>query len=345
MLEKYFTNITEKEYRESPEISYSFLKSIATLGGEAYVEEKLDGSMPSLALGSLVDSILTSNDEYSYEDDFIISAVKKDRSSTTQIKKLVNYIIENHEEEVLEDSIDIDRAIEIADDAGLFTSYKKPETKRKYIDVDDLWNQLNIHRLEQSGKTIISQEDFELAMEMVETLKSHDFTKHIFGDTDLKRYYQAKIFFTINKVPIKSMLDIILVDEEKKIIYPYDLKTGTDKDFMKNFFAFKYYYQGALYTSAIQSIVQTKPEFEGYKVEPFRFVYISRYSPNKPLVYEMSEDYIEKVMTGFQLPSKMRIEGVLDLLADHEWYVKNNITDYSRDIYENGGVKKIINPF
>lgn len=132
-------------------------------------------------------------------------------------------------------------------------------------------------------------------------------------------------------------MDKIVVDHDNKIVYPYDIKTGTEFNFMSNFYRYKYFYQGALYTAAIESIVQTQPEFSGYKVEPFRFIYLSRQNTDLPLIYTMTEKYIEKVMTGYVNKSGYEIKGILELVDDYKWYINNNEFTLRRDIVENNG--------
>ena len=135
----------------------------------------------------------------------------------------------------------------------------------------------------------------------------------------------------------------IIINNNDKVIKPFDIKTGSEYNFMANFYRYKYYYQAALYTAAIHSIVQMNPEFAGYKVEPFRFIYLSRQNPELPLIYEMSDEYIENVMKGF-VSNGYETRGVLDLVNDYKWYIENNEFNLSRNIVENNGLIKINNP-
>ena len=344
-IEDFFKKMTEGEYRANPAVSYSFLKEVLEIGGRAYDPDRERVSSGGFALGSMVDNIITDNDFNPFEHYEIVN-VNKDRSGSNEYKKLVNYLIEKYPNRIIEDNYDNDWINEKSKEAGLWKSYKKDEARIKAFDKDEFWDQLRIYRIEQGDKPIISQDDFELGLLMAETLQNHQYSRDIFGDKpQFDRFYQVKIFFRLNGVDVKAMLDVVLIDYENKVIYPKDLKTGSERDFMKNFYKFKYYLQGALYTAALQSIIQTNPEFEEWTVAPFEFIYISRANPNEPLIYQMNETFITKAMTGFITHIGVIYKGILDLIDDHKWYIENNITNSFRDIIENNGVIKIHNPF
>lgn len=344
-IKKYFKDISEEEYRKSPEVSYSFLKTVDSIGGKAYDPDREPDFSGSFALGSLVDKLITEKD-YDPLDDYIVTNVKRDKTSTSDYMKLANYLIDNFKEKIIHGSLTLNEINQISKDIGLWPSYAKDATRIKAFNKDKFWDQINLVKFEESGKELISQDEYELGLLMAETLTSHEYTRDIFIETDdIKIYYQPKIFFRINGVSIKSMLDIVKVDYNNKIIYPFDLKTGTEKDFIKNFFNFKYYLQGGLYTAALHSIIQKNEEFSGWKVAPFKFIYISRKNVNEPLKYEMSDKFIEKSITGYNNVFGTHIKGILELIDDHKWYVENNITSSKRDIIESNGTIEINNPF
>lgn len=63
MFKDYFKNISEKEYRGSNRVSYSFLKIFSEKGPRAIIEPQPEVSGAGVTLGSVVDKIL-SDDNY-----------------------------------------------------------------------------------------------------------------------------------------------------------------------------------------------------------------------------------------------------------------------------------------
>lgn len=337
--------ITEKEYRDAPRESYSSLKEMTELGGRFYAEREPKKFDPSgFALGNLVDEVIT-GDNFDASSHYTITDVKSDRRSANNPMKLLNILIEEHFDKAVNGGkLDVEWLVELAQQNKLWSTFSVPVVIKK-ITQSNFFEQLNLFRLEQLGKPLISEEEYQLGMMMSETLINHEYTNKYFGFTELDRHYQTKIFFKLNGVDVKAMLDLLLIDHDKKIFYPIDLKTGIDKSFLRNFDQFKYNLQGSMYSASIHSIIETKEEFKDYKVAPFKFIYISRENPTVPGIYEMTEEYVVKGMTGFKDLMGNHKKGILEIIDDHKWYKKNGVTDGYRDIIENNGVFTLKNPF
>ena len=317
MFKDYCENITEKEYRESNRLSYSLIKAISELGPQAIVNPEKKSS-DGLTFGYIVDKKLSEPD-WDILSEFTLTDIKIDWTKDdhkTNILKLYKNSPESASApmEVIYETLGIKRAPVLDDDF--------------FVKKDMVIN----------GERYLHQSDYEAALKCIETFQSHPYTAHIFNPSlDKEVINQAAIFFTINGVEIKSLLDKIIIDNDNKIIYPFDIKTGTEFNFMANFYRYKYYLQGALYSAAINSIVQTKPEFAGYKVDPFRFIYLSRQNTELPLIYTMSDKFVEKVMVGYTNKSGYDVRGIIDLVDDYKWYINNNEFTMRRDIVENNG--------
>jgi hypothetical protein len=324
-------NITEKEYRASSRPSYSFLKELEDKGPSVIRDGIEFKDSPGLRLGSMVDG-LTTNPEYNILDKFQITNVPFDLSGETHTSKVLKYIYNNKINDVNEDKFN-----NICNEL----KFKRPPSFN-----DNLFQiQLNMIKGMLNGKKYISEKEYKLAINMSDTLKTHDFTRNIFNpDPDIEVIYQAIIFFTIFGLEVKSMLDIIHVDHKNKLIYPMDIKTGSLYNFMINFYEFKYYLQAAKYTIAVYYIKENNKEFKDYKVMPFKFIYISREKPNLPLIYEMKEDFIELASKGWTSIGGKRYKGILEIVKDYQWYIKNDEYDLKRDIVENNGVISINTP-
>jgi hypothetical protein len=324
-------NITEEEYRAIERPSYSFFKELDDKG-PSVIRDGIDFKMSAgLTLGSIVDNLITQED-YDPLEEYHITNIAPDLSGSTHHSKLLKYVYDNEIKDPSED---------ILKEACTKLGFKKnPSLTDSKFEA-----QLNMVKGMLNGKKYLNQREYELAMQMAETLQSHEYTKDIFNDGfDLEAVNQAIILFTLKGLPVKSMLDRVLVDHNKKIIYPYDLKTGAFYDFMQNFWKYKYYLQGGMYTAAVYYIIENHPEFKDYTVEPFRFVYISRERPDLPLVYEMPKKFIEYGLTGWTTIGGRKYKGILELVEDYKWYLENEEYDLRREVVENNGLIRIKEP-
>lgn len=320
---KYFENISEKEYRAAHGLSYSFLKELDNKGPSIIRDGIEHKSSDGLTLGSVVDSILTDK-EFNVFDNYYLSDIKLDLSGTTHIAKILRYLKDN------------DLKIELDHD---FTEiYSILEIKRPPKLDDGFWRQVD---LLNADKPVLYQEEYELALQMVETFNTHQFTSHIFNAHDeLEVIDQAIVFFEYNGIKCKSMLDKVIIDHYNKVIYPKDIKTGAAPNFMTNFYQYKYYLQGAMYSEAILQLINNN-KLEGYTVAPFEFIYVSRVNPNVPQRYIMTYYDIEKASYGWDTNAGYHKKGVIELINDYKWYLNNDEFDYKRELIENNGVVEI----
>lgn len=324
--------ITELEYRASSRCSYSFLKELSERGPKAITDPREAQDTPGLILGSIVDKTL-SDGLYSPLNEYIICDDNLDVSGSTHSSKIIKYLLEKNIKLVEEDPKSIEYLNNICEVLG-FSRYPKFDNA--------LWSQINLVNLKLSDTKIISSSELAIANEMIETFRTHEFTKDIFYPSlDIEVVKQAIIFFNVGNFECRGMLDLVHVDHKRKVIKPYDIKTGSSKNFFSNFITYKYYYQGGLYSYGLKKIILDNPELEGYSVEPFRFIYISREDTKTPLIYEMPLDYCDMAMAGWTNVYGSKVKGVIDLLEEYNWYIENNQFEYTRSIAENNGVIKI----
>jgi hypothetical protein len=174
-------------------------------------------------------------------------------------------------------------------------------------------------------KQIISKEEYDNALTIVETLRSHPHTSKYFFEKHPHLYSrnQVAIYFEYKGIKCKALLDRILIDKKNKRIQPLDLKTlaGSTKAFPTNVKKFKYYIQAAWYTLALQH------EFPDYEILPFKFVVESSDSPGVlPLVFTVSPEYMD-----------LGIEEYTEGIERYKWHVEHNHWDYDKEIYESNG--------
>lgn len=324
-------NITEEEYRASKRISYSFLKEFSEKGPSVILDGIPEVSTKYLTLGSVVDKLLT-EPNYDPTKEYYVTDVVLDLSKSTHSSKIIGYLIDN---KITDVDFNILREI-----CSTLEFKRLPDLKDS-----NLWKQINVVTRQNKGEQIITSNELELAYKMADSFKNHKFTKEIFLEEDdyfedVEILNQAKIFFKLYGVECKVMSDKIIINHDKKIITPIDIKTGSFFNFLSNFYKYKYYLQAPMYHAAIQSIVVK--EFPDYKVDGFSFAYISRERPDLPLLYKLSDKEIEKAFVGWTNSYGIYQKGVQDLIRDYSWHIENDEYTLSRDLIENNGVTNII---
>jgi hypothetical protein len=334
MFKDYFKNISEKEYRGSDRVSYSFLKIFSEKGPKAIIEPQPEVSGAGVTLGSVVDKIL-SDDNYFIESEYTINDIEVDYSGTTHVSKVLCYLRDNR-----------DTVLEVYDDEMLKRIFNILEFKRPPVVDDVFWAQVAVIYLENDGMKMLSRKELDIANTMVNTFKTHEFTKDIFNTTlDEEVINQAILYLDVLSIPCKVMIDKIICNHKTKRIRLLDIKTGAQSDFMKNFYGYKYYYQGALYHTAISMLIKQITEYIDYVVEPyFDFVYISRDNLYQPLIYRMDIQFIYKVQHGYETVLGNQITGIYQLLKDYKYYKDNDIYDIKRELKESNGVIEINTP-
>ena len=141
-------------------------------------------------------------------------------------------------------------------------------------------------------KEVVSVKDVEDASKAVEVLKTDPLTAPYFNDDafgDRELLYQLQ-FTAVEPAfghEFKGMLDLVIVDHDRKAIYPCDLKTTKSVyAFEESFYKYRYYIQAAMYTELLRkNIAKNRPELDGYTMMDYRFIVIDRIN-FKPIVFE-----------------------------------------------------------
>lgn len=294
---------TEPEYRQRPELSYSTLSTYESLGfdGLDHLFDKKES--PSLTFGSVVDTLLTGGIE-EFNNTFVVMNININDTGIAICKSLVAQYKDEEGKPLYSSFKDIPLilASQAAKEAGFWKADKwSDETRYKHIydngDIEEYYNSL-IH----NTKRIIDQKTYEEACQCVTTLKTAPVTAPLFENdipfSNIRHYYQLKFKAVLNDVGYRSMMDLIIVDYDKKIIYPYDLKTCgiPEWNFQDNFKRFHYAIQARLYYRVLKYNVKHSSAFKDFKIEPFRFIVINRYTLT-PLVWEFNlTDYVGDIV-------------------------------------------------
>lgn len=279
-------HISEPEYRARPELSYSTLSTYETVGftGLDHLFDRKES--PSLTLGSVVDTILTGGDD-EFNDLYTILDVNITDSGMDICKALIDLHLPFNTFEEIPESI----VSETAKNVGFWQADKWD--KRRYSEVLKTGNVADFYNSSKHcDKIIISSETYQTAINMVTALRESPATAGYFADNDelspIKRYYQLK--FAINKdgVGYRNMADLIIVDYEKQVVWPIDLKTSmscVEWEFEQNFKKWHYYIQARLYWRIIRENMDKDDYFKDFTLEDYRFI-ICNPKTLTPLVWE-----------------------------------------------------------
>ena len=279
-------NVPESVYREDPALSYSTLSTYESLGfnGLDRLFDKKESL--SLTLGSAVDAIITGGaDEFNSR--FIVRDIKITDSGIATCKILASmpqpYATFNEIPERI--------VSQAAKEAEFWKGDKWDNVRYKKIletgDVADYYNSLI-----NSDKTLLTTANYDDVIAMVKALRESASTCGYFAEDDelspIRRYYQLKFKAKVDGVAYRNMADLLIVDYEKKKVYPIDLKTSlgcTEWDFQDNFKKWHYYIQARLYWRLIRITMDNDPYFKDFSLEDYRFIIVNPKTLT-PLVWE-----------------------------------------------------------
>lgn len=277
--------VSEEEYRADKAYSYSTLAKFNREGFNNLYSLFDKVESPSLLFGSMVDTLLTDGQE-AFDERFLVAEFPDTPDSIVKILKIL-FTETNGIYRKLEDITD-DFILTVAV-ANKYQENWRPETRVKVIREkgSEYYKLLAL----SVGKELVSNTLYQDAVVCVDNLRSSDATKWYFAVDNpfdgIERYYQLKFKGEYEGIPVRCMMDLAIVDNTNKIIYPCDLKTSYKKewDFYKSFIEWMYYIQAQLYWYILRSNMDKDPKFKDYKLADYRFIVISN-SNRKPLVWE-----------------------------------------------------------
>lgn len=269
--------VTEDIYRQDKALSYSTLAKYNREGfnGLHKLFDKID--TPSLTFGSAVDSIITGGTE-EFEDRFMVADFPDIPDSIIVILKHLYKMYEGTSTRSI--SMIPDNIIINTTEFFKYQLNWKPETRVKVIKEkgEEYYSLLSL----AGTKTILSTETYIEVMQAVDALKSSEATKWYFANDNpfdnIERHYQLKFKATLEGVDYRCMSDLLVVDHDKKIVYPVDLKTSshTEWDFYQSFVDWHYHIQARLYWRIIRYVMDNDEVYKDYKLDDYRFIVVNK---------------------------------------------------------------------
>jgi hypothetical protein len=224
-------------------------------------------------------------------------------------------------------------------------SYETIINKFKGSDAEIYYNE--IRKVKSNGLTVVTPNDVNNAEKIVEELKTNSATYKIVNLQDDDRYTiynQLQIEgYVVDGMQIKSMIDKVVVDHEKKTIQEYDLKcTWSVEGFLEEYYLYRRaYIQALLYYKAAIHFMNNTEELRGYRVEPLKFIVCDSTNYYAPLVYALSDKDLENAYNGFTYKNR-EYKGVAKLIKELKWALENNTWNISMDNYLSGEEVKIM---
>ena len=280
-LKDYSLNLTEEQYHAYPAWSYSMIAKYAKDGfGALKTIHEPTSPTPSMEFGTLFDTIITSND---FDSKYVVS----DTTPSPAEKNVLDYLLSVTKVPFYEIPTNT-----MEDAISTCSYYPKWKYPTQYSHIEEA---RDYYEKRRTGKKIISQQDYNDAMEMANNLWSNPKSGEIFkkdSTDDIEYIYQAKFKVTYHPqfystaIELKIMPDLLIVNHKEKTITPVDLKTSTipGYDFKKNFVDFRYDIQANLYTDVLKVIIKNIDEYKDYTIDNYVFVDISR-SDKVPVSY------------------------------------------------------------
>lgn len=294
----YYTDLeTLKNYRDSPDISQSFLKRVLSNNTKEFKE-----TIPML-LGSYVDCLLSS--PHLKEDLFIDDLDKRPSETIRGFLIQLGDILLSTESSIGELKDHKDLVIQIARDAN-YNSKWGDEAIWNAIEKDgsNYWEFL----LKSNGKSILTKEEKELSNRVVSlTLDHHVTGKYFIEQPNVDKYFQKDIYWTYNGLNCKGLIDLLIVEHETKSIYLIDIKSTTVSSIEEWFRICKsknYPFQLAFYKEGVEQFLAN-----GYTVYCRWMVLPLKGEIFKPWIIPCTNLMLKVGKYGYKENKKVYVEG------------------------------------
>lgn len=309
-------------------LSYSRLSDFDRNGPISLIKRtKLDTQ--ALKIGSIVDTLVFEPDRF---DD--LYHLYDGSKPTATLGTLCDVILKNYTSVPSKETV-----LQITKDNKFWNRSKDDETRTKNFDKPEFWEYLD-NMFKCKVKTLITTPEHMKCTSIADIVKTHKHSKELFSDK-YELVPQVKFEITVKGVKLRGIIDMVLIDHEKKTIRFVDLKTGKDSalEFKNSFLKYRYYLQEAVYCLAYEA-VKKELGLESYSDLSFQFLYIGK-TEKIPVVINVPYKWHNAALTGFTTTSGYTYRGLYELLDEVKWHFKNNEFSLPRGIAESNGILDI----
>jgi hypothetical protein len=348
---------TESEYRAIDVDSSSSVKTFADdrykyyrkyVKGD-YVEDEEDSK--AVTIGKLVDCLLLEEEQH-FDDKFYRSTITKEPTGLMSqfVEALFKKTMEclNESGEVTREMDDLMKEAYNSvkfDKDGKIVAFKKQtyeKTVELFASTDAITYYKEIRQVRPKGMSVITSSLEESANRVVTKLRTSPNTKKLFDpDPDVQVFKQLKIEgLEIDELPLKAMIDLVLVYHERKMIQPFDLKcTWNVEDFYERYYLLrKSYIQAYIYYDALfQRKADLGFDYKDYVIQPPAFIVCDSGSFYEPLIYKLSIQDLNDAYKGFTHKGRT-YKGLEQVINELKWAREGNIWNISYENYKANGV-------
>lgn len=291
--------VTEPQYRQDPALSQSTLGKYEREGFE-HLDTLFDHiDTPSLTFGSAVDSIITGGEKEFMDRFFVSDMLKVSSTAEPIIKEIYNRF---HSSYTNINDIPESELMPILSQMG-YKGNTNWGVKAKCDAIRKDGGQYYQTMFMAKGKTVLPQETYNKIFACVRALKDSPQTHDYFCEDNpfdnIERYYQLKFKDTLDGVDYRGMLDLVIVDHNRKIVIPCDLKTSSKREFkfFKSFIEYGYSYQARLYWRLLRRAMDRDDYYKDFKLLDFRFIVVNTTDVPQPLVWEFDKTQATGTLT------------------------------------------------
>ncbi len=300
-----------EEYFASGNLSQSGIKIINTRGMEAFLDNETEilqedssnlqyEEKTHFIIGSAVDHIISFGMD-SFEDNYIKMDYSKDKPSDT-----VMSIIKSSFDSLL-GTIDEDISVygELLQSACNTHKYYTKRAKENWQEDTRVINIINDpvcvsywqSLCKSKGKQVLSGKEYDIVIATATTFTDDKYIAPIFIDSpNVDIFFQLPLYFSIEEISCKALLDIVRIDHVEGSIKIYDMKTTSE--YATNFHIpcriMRYDLQGAFYKMAVDTCRETignkiGKNITNYTIHNMFFIVGSKLKSNTPVLYQMTD--------------------------------------------------------
>lgn len=229
--------------------------------------------------------------------------------------------------------------------SGFKIKYEAVIAKFYGSDAEIYYNEIRTVR--SKNLTVINTMEVSVAEKIVEQLKTNSTTAPIVNLVNSSRYTvidQMQIEgYEIDGLPLKSMLDKVIIDHDKRVIQPYDLKcTWSVENFYEEYYLYRRaYLQAYLYFRAMLHLAKDpESEYYGYTVEFLQFIVCDSTNYYQPLIYTLDKSDMLAAYEGF-IHKGRTYPGLQDIIAALKWCKETETWNISHKNYLSNGIVNI----
>lgn len=183
---------------------------------------------------------------------------------------------------------------------------------------------------ENSGKTVLSQDDMDIIYACEQSILSHKKTSELLYPKNKENTKpEFEISWIYKGVNVKSIIDNLILDVENKKIDIIDLKTSSKSvySFERAYMSYGYYRQMAIYKLAVNSYLKTIGiDIQDYDINSY-VVVVQTTGLHECVAFKPNIIDLSIGMDEFD-----------ELVHRYKWHVSENLWEFPMEYYKNDGI-------